>query len=373
VEWSPDPALDQVRRLLRALSAAVAGGGGAEAVLQECCQAVVDNLDAAFARIWTLDGQGQTLQLRASAGIYTRLDGRFAEVRLGEFKIGRIASERAPHLTNDVLHDDRIEDHAWAAAEGMVAFAGHPLVVDDQVLGVLGLFARQALPEVVLDELAFVAGIIGQFIERDHAAARERSRLAEELHDTVSQDLYGISLAAQTAIRNRDENLPSRGLDDILDLTERAQAELRGLLVRVRPESIERGGLGMALQQLAASFTARHRIPITTRIEGEPAIGSAGRQAVYRIAQEALSNVARHAHATAVELVLRPADASTYHLEVSDDGDGFDPHRDRPGHFGLRTMSSRAAGHGWSLGIVSAAGAGTRVTLDFPGERTPAP
>ena len=361
---APEPGLDQVRRLLRAVSRALAEGGGAEAVLQACCQALVDHLDAAFARIWTVEEGAASLQLRASAGIYTRLDGRYSEVGMGRLKIGQIASERAPHLTNDVVHDPRIEDHDWAQAEGMVAFAGHPLVVDDSVVGVMAMFARHPVPDAVLDELAFVAGTIGQFIDRDNAAARERTRLAQELHDTVSQDLYGIALAAQTGLKNpRGTDNPR--LEQVLDLTERAQAELRGILLRVRPDSIGPGGLGQALRELTAAFSARHRVPVTTTIEVEPPLGAAAAQNVYRVAQEALSNIARHAHAGAAELTLRATGARSHRIEVTDDGRGFDPGQDRPGHLGLKTMAARAAARGWTLDVQSSPGAGTRVRLDF--------
>jgi hypothetical protein len=98
-------------------------------MLQSCTEALVRHLDAAFARIWTLDHTGQTLALQASAGLYTRIDGKYRRVRVGELKIGAIAAHRRAHLTNDVPNDPRIGDPEWARRERMVAFAGYPLLV----------------------------------------------------------------------------------------------------------------------------------------------------------------------------------------------------------------------------------------------------
>ena len=122
----------------------------------------MQHLGAAFARIWTLDDDRGLLPLQASAGQYTHLKGRHGRVPLGQLKIGLIAQERRPVVTNDVIHDPKINDRAWAAREGMVAFAGHPLVVDDRVVGVMALFSRQRLTDCTLDDLAAIADVIAK-------------------------------------------------------------------------------------------------------------------------------------------------------------------------------------------------------------------
>jgi PAS domain S-box-containing protein len=167
-------------------------------MLQSCSEALVRHLGAAFARIWTLDPTGHTLELEASAGIHTRLDGAYGRVRVGEGKIGTIAAERRAHLTNDVPNDPRIGDAAWARRERMVAFAGYPLVVDDRLLGVMALFARQALGDDTLAALASVANTIALGIERKRAEAglresEERLRLVIEsaLDAVVAMDAEG--------------------------------------------------------------------------------------------------------------------------------------------------------------------------------------
>src|SRR5262249_34885911 len=121
------------------------GGASLSKTLQACSEAVVRHLDAAFARIWTLNSKENVLELQASSGIYTRLDGPHARVPVGALKIGLIAQERKPHFTNDVINDPRVSNREWAKREGMIAFAGYPLVVENRLVGVLGLFARHEL------------------------------------------------------------------------------------------------------------------------------------------------------------------------------------------------------------------------------------
>lgn len=136
------------------------------ATLQNCTHAVVRHLDAAFARIWTLNEVENVLELQASSGIYTHIDGAHSRVAVGEFKIGLIAKDRQPHLTNDVLEDPRVSDKEWAKREGMVGFAGYPLIVDNQLVGVIAMFARQELNESTLIALASIADVIALGIKR---------------------------------------------------------------------------------------------------------------------------------------------------------------------------------------------------------------
>jgi PAS domain S-box-containing protein len=156
-------------------------------VLHLCTEAMVHHLDAAFARIWTFNEAQDVLELQASAGLYTHLDGPHSRVPLGTLKIGLIASERQPHLTNQVTGDPRMGDQEWAKREGMVAFAGYPLVVDDRLVGVVAMFARQPLPEITLNALASIADEIALGIERkrtEESLQQERDFIAAVI-DTV--------------------------------------------------------------------------------------------------------------------------------------------------------------------------------------------
>src|SRR5215510_9695280 len=146
-----------------------------QSMLQKSAEALVRHLDAAFARIWTLNPKESLLELQASAGMYTHLNGKHSRVPVGKLKIGLIAKERQPHLTNDVCNDPRISDPEWARENGMVAFAGYPLLVEDRVVGVMAMFARHPLTEDTVEAIATVAAPIAQGIERKRAEEALRS------------------------------------------------------------------------------------------------------------------------------------------------------------------------------------------------------
>jgi PAS domain S-box-containing protein len=148
-------------------------------ILRGCTEAIVRHLDAAFARIWTLSKDESMLELQASAGMYTRLDGSYSRIPVGDLKVGSIAREKKAHFTNDVMNDPRVSDKDWAQSNGMVAFAGYPLLVEDRLIGVVALFARRTLSESILDTLATVADTIAQGIERKRAEGALRNALDE--------------------------------------------------------------------------------------------------------------------------------------------------------------------------------------------------
>jgi PAS domain S-box-containing protein len=162
---------ERIRTSTLSTEVALALNAGTElqAMLQQCAELVVRHLDVAFTRIWTLHEATQTLELQASAGCYTHLNGPHSRVKVGQYKIGLIAQEKKPHLTNCVQTDTRVSDKAWATREGMVAFAGYPLLLEDRVLGVLALFARRPLAEDVLKALGSVADSLALGIERKRA------------------------------------------------------------------------------------------------------------------------------------------------------------------------------------------------------------
>jgi len=135
-------------------------------MLELCTGSLVRNLGAAFARVWTLNERENVLELQASSGLYTHIDGPHGRVPVGKFKIGLIAQQRQPLLTNDVLDDPRIGDRKWARREGLISFAGYPLVLDDRLVGVVAIFARQPLNEATLDAMAAVANQIALGIVR---------------------------------------------------------------------------------------------------------------------------------------------------------------------------------------------------------------
>jgi PAS domain S-box-containing protein len=188
----------RLAELGRDVGIALSKGDTLRDLLQPCAEALVRYLDAAFARIWWLPPGKDVLELQASAGLYTHLGGSFGRVPVGQFKIGWIAQERRPVLTNEVQSDPRISDSGWARREGMVAFAGFPLVVNDRLQGVLGMFSRRPLSEAVLKALESVAGVIALGIERKHQegelrrtkeAAEAANRAKDEFLALVSHEI----------------------------------------------------------------------------------------------------------------------------------------------------------------------------------------
>ena len=158
--------------------------------LQRCAETLVLHLDAAFARIWTLNERTQVLELEASAGIYTHIDGAHARVPVGKFGIGRIAEECKPHCTNDLLTDDRISDPEWARQQGIVAFAGYPLLLEGHPVGVIACFARRPFSEAEIQDLASVASRAAQFVKRKRSD--EELRASEEQFRQLAENIREV-------------------------------------------------------------------------------------------------------------------------------------------------------------------------------------
>jgi PAS domain S-box-containing protein len=158
-----------------------------DTILHECAESVVRHLDAAFARIWTLSRDGRMLELRASAGLYTRIDGSHSRIPIDQLKIGRIAREQKPVLTDDIVNDPRISDKTWAAKEGMSSFAGYPLLVGTRTLGVMAMFSRKPLASGTAEALASLADLIAHGIERKNAEdkLRESERDLSSIIETI--------------------------------------------------------------------------------------------------------------------------------------------------------------------------------------------
>jgi two-component system cell cycle sensor histidine kinase/response regulator CckA len=178
-----------------AVGASTTKGTTLREVLQGCAEALVDHLGAAFARIWTLNEAEQMLELQASAGLYTHLDGAHGRVPVGKYKIGLIAAERRPHLTNAVIGDPRVSDQEWAKREGMVSFAGYPLLAQDRLVGVMAMFARHPFNEFVYQALATVADGIAVGIDRKRAE-EALARSETTYRSLVDDSPFGIFRSA---------------------------------------------------------------------------------------------------------------------------------------------------------------------------------
>jgi two-component system, NarL family, sensor histidine kinase LiaS len=205
------------------------------------------------------------------------------------------------------------------------------------------------------------------------AVLDERARIGRELHDSVTQTLYAITLAATRARRllaQSDDSEVQRRIDEVVQLATAGQREVRALLTNIRSDQLTSEGLRGGLAHLAADVRARHGLDIRLSVADEPHLAAPTHDALLLISREALHNVVRHASADRVDIVLE-ADVDQVVLSIADNGRGFDPARFRPGHFGLDSMRERAAAASGTLEVVSAAGNGTHIRVRIPARRKP--
>ena len=201
---------------------------------------------------------------------------------------------------------------------------------------------------------------------QEKAAAGERNRLARDLHDAVSQTLFSASLIAEVVPRlwERDQNEGKRRLEEVRQLSRSALGEMRTLLFELRPAALAEAELSDLLQQLVDTITGRARIPVTLEISGKMILPAEVKVALYRIAQEALNNVAKHSGAKQAKVELSYKHNQVL-LRVSDNGKGFDKSALPPESLGVGIMKERASAAGADLIIKSKAGCGTTVTTKW--------
>ncbi|MFF5443881.1 GAF domain-containing sensor histidine kinase [Streptomyces sp. NPDC012888] len=286
----------------------------------------------------------------------------------------------------DVRQDPRFE--GWPAAHPeMSDFLGLPIRDGDEILGALFL-ANKRCPrpgaagcgfteedETVLRILAQHAAMAltnARLYERSRelTIAEERSRLAHELHDAVSQKLFSLRLTAQAAaaLVDRDPARARRELEEVAELAAEAADELRAAVVELRPAALDEDGLVATLRNQVRVLDRAHAARVTFASDGVRALPSGQEEALLRVAQEALHNALRHSGAAHVDVSLR-RDGGRVSLRVADDGSGFDPGAVRRAgrHLGLVSMRDRAAGAGGTLTVRSAPGAGTTIDMEVPG------
>jgi PAS domain S-box-containing protein len=199
---------------------------------------------------------------------------------------------------------------------------------------------------------------------QEKAAMEERTRLARDLHDAVSQTLFSASLIADVLPRlwekNKDEGL--KRLEEVRQLTRGSLAEMRTLLFELRPAALADAELGDLLRQLAEAVNGRARLPVTVEVEGTCEIPVDVKIALYRIAQESLNNVAKHSGATRAQVTFH-CESHQVTLHIIDNGHGFDSSQTASGGFGLNNMTERANQIGASLKIDSKVSEGTEITV----------
>ena len=354
-----------------------------ERMLEAVARSVVDATDAVAGGVFLLEGQ-RSLRTAGIWGLPAGyIDAMDAAAQAGATRPALVAISKQADVIDEDLPDRILNDPAFAPAHSVLRDVPWKLVVTlpmihgGRPLGALSAYFRpgQRPSEPTLTFLHAIAGLAASSAEifrlvsssQHQVALDERQRLARELHDSVSQALYGIALGARSA-RNRLARDPQRAvepLDYVLSLAEAALTDMRSLILELQPESLEREGLVGALAKRAEAIKGRYDIDVRTDLPDEPPIPLDTKQAIYRIAQEALHNLVKHSRAKHASLRLR-SDRDALTMEVADDGEGFDPSRSYPGHFGLPSMRERAESGGGELQIESRPGEGTTVRVRVP-------
>jgi signal transduction histidine kinase len=300
----------------------------------------------------------------------------------GPETVAALFNEHRPIRIADVWSEDPqaqflralLNDGAAALLEGMQSWMWVPLAVKSRIIGGVGVahekqnyftphhadlalsVANQAAITLINAELYGHAQAL--------AVLEERQRLARNLHDAINQSLFSAGLIAEVLPRlwDRDQAEARHSLEDLRKLTRGAMAEMRALLAELRPSTLTDAELGDLLRLLGNAFTGRTNIPAKVTVVGQGVLSADVQVAIYRVCQEALNNVAKHARASLVEINLEHNDTAI-ELSIRDDGQGFDPERTTSGHYGLSMMHERAEAVGAHLSITSQPGHGTELII----------
>lgn len=254
-----------------------------------------------------------------------------------------------------------------------------PMVVNEQLIGVLDVQSYEAQYFTSSDiwVMATLADLIAVALQnarlytqaQELAIVEERSRLAHELHDSVSQALYGIALGTRTArmLLDQDPSRMAEPLDYVLSLADGGLSEMRALIFDLRPESLEEEGLLVALNKQADVLRNRHSIEVDLQFEEHIRLKLEAEETLYRIAREALHNVIKHAQATDVNIKVE-CGTTGITMEITDNGRGFDLTHSFPGHLGLHSMRERALRSRGIFDVKSAPGRGTTLRITLPAD-----
>jgi PAS domain S-box-containing protein len=262
-----------------------------------------------------------------------------------------------------------------------------PLVAAGELVGVLGV-TRQGPPRYTPEEVSAAQALASQVAvalghvalfrrARAVAAAETRQALARDLHDSVSQTLFSVTLQVRTAQAEQrkaglgEDHPAATALAEVSELNQGALAEMRALIFELRPGALAEEGLVAAVSEHAAAIAAREGIDVNvTGPAGRLLLSPEAEEQLYRLTQEALNNVVKHARTVAASVAVTSG-PSQVTVVIHDDGIGFDPALGRPGHLGLASMRERATRLGGRLDIATAPGRGTTITATVPAAESP--
>jgi signal transduction histidine kinase len=302
--------------------------------------------------------------------------------------LAMLFNERRPTRIADVQSSDPparflrslLDEHASILLAGVQSWMWVPLAIKGRLIGTVGVAhaernfftAHHAGLALTVANASAITMVNAELYENAQTLAtlQERQRLARNLHDAVNQSLFSAGLIAEVLPRlwERDPEEGRRSLEDLRRLTRGAQADLRLLLAELRPSTLTDAELSDLLRLLGNALAGRTNLPISVTVIGQEVLQeqkilpSEVQVALYRLCQEGLNNIAKHAGASRVDIQMQ-YDAGAIELRIRDDGLGFDPEQTFPGHYGLSMMRERAIAVGATLSITSQPGHGTEIMI----------
>jgi PAS domain S-box-containing protein len=367
---------DRTRELsaLYKVMAMTSGSLDLDTILENSLDPVLAVMESDTGAIHLLDETKETLRLATWRGVPPHLVAEIDSVPVDDGLAGWVIERGEPLVVPNI--ENGLRPLLAIPTTGPQAFIGAPIRAKGQVLGVLsvvGAAGQQFKPEEVT-LLASIADEIGVAVENARlyrqaeqlAVVRERERLARELHDSVTQSLYSLTLLSEAGRRlatTGDLDRAGQHLDRLGDISQQALKEMRLLVYELRPLVLRREGLVGALQQRLDAVEKRAGMDARLLTEGDIELAAPVEEALYRIAQEALNNALKHAAGTSVTVRISTEDDRVT-LEIVDDGKGFDPQdTSAAGGLGLVSMRERAEKLDGTVTIVSAPGKGTSVQV----------
>lgn len=347
-----------------------------ERILKEIVHAARRLAHARYAALGVPDGEGGFAQFITS-GMSAKQWDAIGTLPRTHGLLGAMLESRKPYRTDDIKSDRRFQ--GWPDKHPrMKSFLGVPITSKGAIIGAFYLTNRMAAPRFteadqhVIETLAAHAAIAienARLYERSRelSVIEERNRLARELHDSVTQTLFSLSLTADAAatLADTDPKRAKKQIRNVQELAREAMQEMRSLIFEFRPAELGADGLVPTLRKRVEVLRRVYRKDIELRVDGERRLDEDTEKELFRIAQEALNNALKHSQASKVWVEIDVRD-SRVALSVCDDGVGFDPElaQERSGRLGLTSMRERAEALGANLSIESEAGAGTRVSLE---------
>jgi signal transduction histidine kinase len=381
---------------------AVAGELRLDAVLHRLVDAARDLSGATYAALGIPDETGTEFDQFLHAGMSDDLVAKLGPLPRTHGMLGAMLADPRPFRTDDITEDPRFR--GWWPDEHplMRSFLGVPIVAKGDIIGAFYLTEKQGAPsrgdggfadrrrrspssrgrpssfdendERLITVLAAHAAIAienARLFEasRELSVIEERNRLARELHDSMTQNLFSLALTAEAAseLVHADPARAEAEIDRIRALARDTQAELRSLIFELRPSQLETDGLVATIRKDLEVLGRAHGLKADLRVHGTPELDSTVEVELYRIVQEALNNAVRHAQADTVEVEVEARDGLVT-ITVRDDGGGFDPgaRAIRERRLGLTSMRERAERLRGTFSVESAPGAGTAVHVEVP-------